>query len=596
MKLSKATATTTSTSMISTWRGFNRNVRTSDGEFAEMKNMTSDHYPVLAPRERRGKVKQMTNCTSISATDKLYWCENNKFYYDTHYVCDLTVTDDKQFVQIGAYICVFPDKIAYNTYTDEVIQLESTFEATNVALSLCKMDGTNYDYSKMWIGTTEPTDRETYSLWLDTSASPTVLKIYSENESQWVSVPTVYVKMTASGIGNKFKEDDAVNISGCDIADFNTSMIVQAKDENFIVVIGLLDQGLIINSQKMTFDRKLPQLDYVCELNNRLWGCSADNHEIYSCKQGDPTNWNYYGGITSDSYAATVGTNGRFTGCVAHLGYVLFFKERGVHKLYGTAPSNFSLTWTELEGVQEGSHKSLVVINEYLFYKSVNNVCVYDGSTPTPISGYLGTNTYYDARAGRYLNKYYISMRDKDYNWSLYVFDTDKQLWHKEDDIRSAGFANYEGACYMVDQNDVMWVFPTEKIEQRIFPGMDWDDTYYYAAETLFPGYIATSVYEDDVEWMAETSDMGLDNPFEKYIARIILRLYMEEGADLTIEIMYDSDGQWEELFNLHSDILNNYNIPLRVQRCDHFRLRFSGVKKTMIYSMAEVIETGSEL
>lgn len=596
MRLSKVNPTTTSTSMISTWRGFNKNVRTNDGEFFDMKNMTSDNFPVLSPRDKRGIVSHLTNCTGLSATDKLYWCDDNKFYYDTHYICDLSETDDKQFVQMGAYICIFPDKIAYNTFTDEIIELESEFESDTVAMTLCKMDGTSYDYTKMWIGSVEPEDREAYPYWLDLSSSPAVLKLYSSNESRWVSVPTVYVKMTAIGIGDAFNEDDAVTISGCDIEDFNTSMIVQTKGDDFIVVIGLLEAGIVINSKTMRFERKLPQLDYVCELNNRLWGCSANNHEIYGSKQGDPTNWNYFSGLSSDSYAATVGTNGRFTGCIAHYGSVLFFKERGVHKLYGSQPSNFTMSWTELEGVQEGSEKSLVSINEYLYYKSVNGICAFNGTTPTNISRGLGTDTYYDARAGKFLNKYYVSMRDKDYNWSLYVYDTERQLWHKEDDIRAAGFADYEGACYMVDQNNIMWVFPTEKIEQRLFPGMDWEDIYYFPSEEIFPGYIATSVYEDDVEWSVTTSDIGLDNPFEKYISRIVMRLSMEEGAELNIEIMYNADGIWNKLLNLRSDDLRSYNVPLRVERCDHFRLRLSGVKKTMIYSMAEVIETGSEL
>ena len=597
MRLSKAQPTVTNTTMISTWRGYNRNIRISDGEFINMQNMTSDNYPVLSPREKRGLVRHLTNCITIAATDKLYYCDDYKFYYDTRYICDLSETDRKQFVQMGAYICIFPDKIAYNTYTDEIIQLESSFEAENVAMTLCKMDGTSYDYTKMWIGNSEPEDREAYPYWLDLSSKPAVLKLYSENEMQWVSVPTVYVKMTARGLGAAFKEDDAVEISGSDIEDFNTSMILQAvPDDNSIVVIGLLETGMLINSKKMTFERKLPELDYVCEHNNRLWGCSTDNHEIYACKQGDPTNWRYYGGLSSDSYAATVGTNGKFTGCIAHMGYVLFFKERCVHRLYGNTPSNFTLNCVELEGVQEGSERSLVSINEYLYYKSVNGICAYNGSIPTNISEALGVQNYYDAVAGKYKDKYYVSMRDKDYNWSIFVYDIEKGLWHKEDNIRSAGFADYEGACYMVDQKNTMWVFPTEKIEQRMFPDMDWNDLYYYPSENVYPGYIVESVYEDDVEWFVETSDMGLDNPFQKYISRLVLRLTMEEGAKIHIDIQYDSSGIWDELFNLISGDFKSYNIPLRVQRCDHFKLRISGVGNTMIYSMAEVIETGSEL
>ena len=40
--------------MVDTFRGYNHNLRISDGEFFDMKNMTSDHYPVLSPRGKRG--------------------------------------------------------------------------------------------------------------------------------------------------------------------------------------------------------------------------------------------------------------------------------------------------------------------------------------------------------------------------------------------------------------------------------------------------------------------------------------------------------------------------------------------------------------
>ena len=41
-------------SMIDTFRGYNHNLRIGDGEAWEMQNMTSDLYPVLSPRKKRG--------------------------------------------------------------------------------------------------------------------------------------------------------------------------------------------------------------------------------------------------------------------------------------------------------------------------------------------------------------------------------------------------------------------------------------------------------------------------------------------------------------------------------------------------------------
>ena len=35
--------------MVDAFKGYNHNLRIGDGEFFDMKNMTSDHYPVLSP-------------------------------------------------------------------------------------------------------------------------------------------------------------------------------------------------------------------------------------------------------------------------------------------------------------------------------------------------------------------------------------------------------------------------------------------------------------------------------------------------------------------------------------------------------------------
>lgn len=67
-------------------------------------------------------------------------------------------------------------------------------------------------------------------------------------------------------------------------------------------------------------------------------------------------------GLNTDSYAVTVGAPGRFTGAVTFLGYVLFFKEDCLLKLFGTKPSNYQISQTNCRGVQQGSEKSLVIV------------------------------------------------------------------------------------------------------------------------------------------------------------------------------------------------------------------------------------------
>ena len=67
----------------------------------------------------------------------------------------------------------------------------------------------------------------------------------------------------------------------------------------------------------------MPELDFLCENENRLWGCKGDT--IYASKLGDPFNWNVFDGVSTDSYAVDVGSAGDFTGCFAYRGYPVFF-------------------------------------------------------------------------------------------------------------------------------------------------------------------------------------------------------------------------------------------------------------------------------
>ena len=59
-------------------------------------------------------------------------------------------------------------------------------------------------------------------------------------------------------------------------------------------------------------------------------------------------------------------------------------------------------------------HKSLAIVNEVLYYKSRSAICSYDGSLPVEISSALGDESYSNAVAGAFGNKYYISCEERD--------------------------------------------------------------------------------------------------------------------------------------------------------------------------------------
>ena len=548
------------------FKGYNHNLYVGENQFWDTKNLCATNYPVMSPRAKRAEVRTLDNAQGLYARSRLCWAAGNRFYYDgTAYGGTLT-DGEKQFVGMGAYIIVFPDGLRFNVSTKEVDYLSAEYAAAGtVKMTLCRQDGT--DYGNATVSETAPENASTGGYWIDTSGDEHVLKLFSDDG--WVTIPTTYVRIEAAGIGGGFKEGDVVEISGAADANMDGARMVESRTDDSLTVIGLIDKSTT-QTGKLTVKRTVPEMDFVCELNNRLWGCSSAKHEIYACKLGDATNWNVYGNLAGDSYAATVGSAGDFTGCCAFGGQVLFFKEDMVHKVMGTKPANFQISDTPLRGVQAGSEKSLCLVNESLMYKARDGVMVYDGGMPMEVSEALGNGLFTDAAAGANGDRYYISMRDEDGAWHMFVFDEAKGLWFREDDTHATAFAAVHGQLYYLDEGGRLMA-----VRGLNEPG---------------------ATVEADFEWYAETGDLLVNMPDNKYVSRIQIRAGVDKSATLKLEMMYDSDGVWQTVFERGYSKKASFTVPIIPMRCDHFRMRISGVGRSCIYAVGKQIERGSEL
>ena len=564
--------------MVDTFKGYNHNLRISDGEFFDMKNMTSEHYPVLSPRGNRGVYASPASPKGLIAKDSLCYVDGTEFVMN-EYRIDMGLNDEpKQLISMGAYVIIMPDKKYINTLdvTDRG-DIEASFTTTaDVTFSLCNISGETYEGAT--ISATEPEKPENLDLWIDTSSKPHTLKQYSSTSAMWVSIATTYIRIYSPGIGAAFKQYDGVTISGIvaeELQDLNSSMVVWDRGDDYIVVVGILDAVTAqeVSQGAVTVERKMPNMDFVIESENRLWGCKygvAINgevvNEIYACKLGDFKNWNCFMSLSTDSYAASCGTDGQFTGAITHLGYPLFFKENFVHKVYGNYPANYQIQTTACRGVQKGCSKSLAIVNETLFYKARSGICAYDGSLPTEVSYVMGNEAYSEAVGGSHGNKYYISMKGATGEYHLFVFDTAKGMWHKEDNLQADSFCSCRGELYAIAGGDIITML-----------GSGTQDT-------------------DPVEWMAETGEIGITSPDMKYISRLTIRMSMDIGAEVRIYAQYDFNDEWDQLCVLKGDNLRSFSIPIRPKRCDYMKLRIEGEGMAKIYSITKTIEQGSEL
>lgn len=566
-------------SITTDFRGLNLSQGIGDGEWAWMQNMDTREYPAVARRQKRVHVATLNKPNGLCATDRLCFVDGVKFYYNGFYYGDVE-DSEKTLVPMGAKIAIFPDKKLFDTTTFSFTDMEQkNVSSGTVSVTLAKGDGTPYgEYTE---GDTAPENPENGQLWLDTSGDAPVMKTWSEAQGLWVAEATTYVLVSATGLGQGLKALDGVTVSGLEESGLNGDWILTDAGPDYILFTGILQKALT-QAGEVRVERTCPEMDFVVEKDNRLWGCSSADHEIYCCKLGDPTNWRAYQGVATDSYAVTVGTPGPFTGAAVSGSAVIFFKENCLHRVYGTQPSNFTVYVDNLRGVQQGCHKSAVRVNEYLYYKSVFDVCVYADSEVAGISAALGTESYKNAVAGVCGSRLYLSMEDQEGAWQLLVYDTAAGVWTREDGTHALGFASCLTETFMLRADGELYaLLPGEYNKDFFMVGSDY--TVYAQEET-----------DEEVSWELRTGEILRELPDHKYIGKIQLYLELDPGARAEVALRRDG-GAWEKVQELSGGDQRRCTLPIYPRRCDRMEIRLTGVGHVRLVNWSKYVGYGSE-
>lgn len=551
---------------VTAFGGLNHNLRIKDNEFFDMQNMTGKWLPVMQARNRRRLLRQLDKANGIFAHEEICWVDGSEFVYGGEVKGSLT-DGEKQFVRMGAYVLIWPDKAYYNTHTDEFGNLGAK-KTVAARAEICKLDGTAYEVKHT--GAEPPEDPAGGDIWIDTSDAPAVLKEYSDMSEQWVSIPTVYSRITADGIGAGFAKNDGIDIQGFDSEELTGTHYLVDVSDDALIVVALLTAPM--EAAAVTLERKIPDMEFIVEHENRLWGCSSATHEIYASALGDPKNWHQYIGLASDSYAVTVGSTGAFTGAASHLGFVMFFKETCCHQILGSKPANYQLSTSNLRGIAAGSEKSLVRVGETLYYHAGEEVCAYNSALPSSISRALGNDRYHAGVGGALGSVYYLSLAMDDGGRVLFTYDTKNGVWLKEDTADVQAFAQLNGDLIMLDYAGRLW-----SMSGKSYP---WENG---------------AMPEADVEWMLETGDIGFERQAAQYVGGIQLHAQCDAKSSFAVRIQYDGCGDWHLLLNRTVPQRQSMTIPITPRRARLIRLRISGRGDFRLYSMTMRIETGSD-
>ena len=308
----------------------------------------------------------------------------------------------------------------------------------------------------------------TYSVDLDEPGNPTTYGQYSENNDQGyyaevvamdssnrkeddvyfftetVTLRVLNAQNERQDLTELFEAGDKVQISGCTVNPKNNTedgkylSIVSVSADTLTFADGTFTSGE--ETSTVTVKRPIPDMDYVCESENRLWGVSNQDKTVYASALGSPKDFYTFDGLATDAYAVAVGSEGDFSAICKYGNAVLCWKERTLHKVLGSYPAEYQMVSYQYAGVKQGAYKSIVNINEVLFYLGADGVYAFSGGSPSMLSRNFGQIIFSAGVAGTDGNRYWLSYKSLAGQWSLVSYDPENGIWLREDESHVLDF------------------------------------------------------------------------------------------------------------------------------------------------------------
>ena len=615
MLLTNRTGVKNTRDLLRAFGGLNETYGCTEAEYSGGMNFSARDFPALSTRLPRRRLQELAGLNGMYHLNGLLTVCGRDLVYTPDEAPAQPVTvknavadSRKTMVGIGTKILIFPDKVAFDTADGSAAPLGAAWEAGSLSVSFAPCDASGNTYEVKDKGTKEPEHPQDGQLFLKLNepdkpySAENTLEVYSEASGNWTVIPLDYCLVTAEGIGAEFRVWDTVTLTGTGAeqagqwAGLDGDLIVYGVTETTLrlradpggehfygrlvhngssavwVSMDGTQREEYFQAEGVKAERRVPDLEYLTECDNRVWGCSSSENVIYACKLGDPTNWFSYRGIAADSYAVTVGSDGPFTGAATCMGYALFFKENALHKLYGSKPSDFQLSSLRCRGVARNAGRSLCVLNETLYYLSADGVMAWDGSLPTKVSTALDAarlSNVQRALGGALDGRYYLCLSrgsGEENTARLLVYDTERGLW-QEEDLRAEEMAGTGGQLYL------------------------WDGQALWAADpSREPDGQNTDGVEKSIPFALTTGDIGMDAPEEQYLSRLTLRLDAEVPSRLEVSVSYDG-GPWEKLAEKTVEAKRqSIDLPFVPRRCGTLRLRLEGAGQITLRGLAKTM------
>lgn len=474
--------------------GLNLTDMLSEGELTECVGLTGERAPFLSPRYADRHVCSLGKPNGLFAADGILYIAagSELFAFDGDSVRSVAsgLSDEKkQFAYIGGALCIFPDKKLFSPESGELCDMEASVTVSG------------FDIAENTVTRTD-------------------------------------------GGSFPFSVNDAVTISGYPLYNENCVTAVITAIDGSTLCFGGNSFRPQTGTSSITLKRAVPDLDFICEHDNRLWG--VRDNRIYASWLGMPCNFFAYDTAHSQaSFYADVGTEGEFTAAVSCPSYIVFAKGDKLHKLYGSKPSNYRLSLSRVSGVAEGSGDSAVISNDCVVYNSEDGVYAYGGGEPEYLSfrlGRLGS----DACAACSQGTYYIAVT-RDGVRTLFSYDLRRGLWFCDGEKDAVAMTSFKGSVW-----------------------------YLSSKGELFELGGASEVGE----WSATLAPFTEDASLRRY-SRIFLKVWLAKGASLRLSA--DNGAGKKSIYIRHADEDMRYELPLPLHSGSSLSVSLSGKGKCLV-------------
>lgn len=553
---------------ISKWRsvdfgGIVRTLAAGNGDIYDDQNIISDEYPVLVTRPAEHRIS--TDYVGKWATLQIGPEEGDVIQLGT--TCKykgVTITGSFSELQtmtpFNRFAIIMPAKKWVRT---DVIEVRSSWPASaNYGDVYCVSNVCKYWDGAAW--------QDVGNIMGDIESSVTMNVTITDGTYAGEAAEANTINGT--GIDGYFEVGDAVTLSGTAFPTTRTLIIREKAANKLVFYEHSFDDEKTSTAKSATIKRAMPDLDWLCVNENRVWGCKGKT--IYASKLGDFKNWNVFDGLASDSFAVDVLSEGDLTGCVSFMGYPIFFKETGIYKVYGNRPSNFEVMGSASTGCVNG--RTLAIASETLFYLSRVGVMSYNGGFPQNISTVLGDLITGSFEAEAFSDGYKYDL------WytggSEYLeYDPQRGTWHRQRIDEWSGdllyACRYNSRTAFVSTDADLWAVQSSGEEERI------------------PYFVEFADFTEDI---SKAPQYGAN---KKGTSKIQLRMALGVNSTAAISMRFDSEGDWLPVKVFQTDnVKKSFYLPIIPRRSDHFRIRIEGEGRFELWSLSRENYKGSAL